>query len=274
MESSVSKYDILFRVKILHHHFLDVGKLTSGNLTFEIFDELTSDKKKVQLQKYDVDSWFVVLPDKPTTKLMKDRGLLFKKMSDGFAVFTSVINKKPAKSIDETKFVFDLFFQNDGAEISALPLIRKNNQSVYYLFSNIVADNSGNVDQSLCQLPPAYDVTQKYSEGEIVSKLGSHYLALNESDNLNKVVTNIKYWQKIEETIRFANTSNLLERPKIPNDATVDEIIKLTDQLLPPLAFGRIEISENSSISQDFRILDVNDEAQQRVFDIELIVYQ
>jgi hypothetical protein len=270
MESSVSKYDILFRVKILHHHFLDVGKLTAGNLVFDIFDDLTGDKKKVQLQKYDIDSWLVISPDKSTAKLLKDRGLVFKQMNDGFAVFTSVINKKPAKNIDKTKFIFDLFFHNDGAFISALPLIRKNNQTVYYLFSNEVAAASGNTNQSLCQSPPNYDVTQKYSAGEIVADAGNHYLALNKIDNLNKAVADTNYWRQINDTIRFANTSNLLERPAIPNDSTVDEILKLADQQLPPLAFGRIEISENKSIPTGFRVLNTSNEVRQRLFDIRI----
>lgn len=272
MESSISKYSILFRVRVLHHYFLDVRKKIGNDINLTVFDDLSSDKQKDQLQKYNIDTWLSVVPDKPTTQLLSDKGLIFKQLSDGFAVFTAIANKKPLRDITDSKFVFDLFFRNDGAEHSALPMIRTNGKTNYYLFSNEIAAASGNPAPSLCQLPLAFDSSKNYSEGEIVTDGGSHYQALNKADNKAKARTNANYWTKIKKSIRYANTSNLVERPTIPPDATADEVLRIINVQIPPLAFGRVEISENSSIPNAFKVLSPSpqDEVRQQVFEIRI----
>ncbi len=271
METSVSKYSILFRVKILHHYFLDIGKQSTGSISYELFDDLSAAKKNIQLKKYDIDNWLSVTPSTKTNKLIRDRGLIFKRFNDGFAVFTSLTGKNPAKNVDATNFDFDLAFRGEGASVSALPIIRSNeNRPGYYLFSNEIADMNGNTGESLCQLPPAFDNTHKYTAGEIVAHSGSHYLALDKADNKNKSVTNGNYWKKIKKTIRFANASNIASRPEIAADANAMEILEAQEIMIPPFAFGRISVTESSTISNNFRVLNSSGEVQQKVFHIRI----
>lgn len=271
MNSFSSKYDVLFRVRILHYHYLDIGKNNAGNVTFDPFDSLPASKKNAQMEKYKVSDWLSVVPSAGTARLLASKGLIFKLLPDGFAVFVKVINKKSEKNIDQTIYNFDLSFSGESSVFSALPILRMDdNQAGYYLFSNEVAALKGNANASLCQLPPAYDNAKKYTGGEIVQDGGNHYLALDKIGNNNKPVSNLNFWKQIDKTIQFANASNFNKRPSLANNSSSFDILNFPELSLIPAAFGRIEISVNNQTPASFRVLNTSKQVQQKTFDIRI----
>ncbi|MGV3604564.1 MAG: hypothetical protein ACO1N1_25295 [Dyadobacter fermentans] len=223
------------------------------------------------MEKYKVSDWLSVSPSAVTARLLASKGLTFKLLPDGFAVFVKVINKKPEKNIDQTIYNFDLSFSGESSVFSALQILRMDdNQAGYYLFSNEISALKGNANASLCQLPPAYDNAKKYAGGEIVEDGGNHYLALDKIGNSNKPVSNSNFWKQIDKTIQFANASNLNKRPSLANNSSSFEILNFSELSLIPTAFGRIEISVNNQTPASFRVLNASKQVQQKTFDIRI----
>jgi hypothetical protein len=78
VERAISPYKPLFEVRLLHHYWLDEGKLG--------FDSLSMDTQTSRLLDYDVRSILSVVPTASTATLLAGLGCIFKLTAPGFIV--------------------------------------------------------------------------------------------------------------------------------------------------------------------------------------------
>ncbi|MBI1227574.1 MAG: hypothetical protein GC192_20240 [Bacteroidetes bacterium] len=171
----ISKFPVLFQVKVLHHFFLDVGST--------LFDNLPAlDKVKI-LADFDLRAILQIEPTKSTQQILDGRNLLFKPHGLGFAVLCQAdgngvvdAGKKPIIG-EKLRFgvkIVDPYFRQYTASFLVNQQVRieksTDGRSPDRFFKNVFLlknDVSGQ-SNSLSATPPNYDSTLEYAPESIV----------------------------------------------------------------------------------------------------------
>lgn len=250
----ISKYPVLFQVKVLHHYFLDVGNAMYDNL-------LPSEKIRI-LADYDVRTLLKIMPTPNTKRILDGHNLLFKPHGLGFVVLCNAdgagvvaSGKKPKigeRLLFSVKIVDPYFLQYSAGFLKSEQVrIEKSTDGrrpdrffkKVYLLKNDVAGQSS----SLAALPAAYQPADEFAPESIVQHdadldgnmefyIAQRAVATNTAPaaapNLN--------WLKLEQlapqnsNIRYVSQADLSE-------------VELGEDI-PPDSFALIEITANAGV--------------------------
>jgi hypothetical protein len=132
------KYIELFRVKILHHYFLDKGS--------QKFNSMTEAEQSKQLNKYNFQEFIKVVPTIQTKQELDGHHITFSPTGSGFSVWTEVDTtdeKEPVISLsDDLSFTF-LLKINDHAFLNYTDLKLDDTGKIYYFSNNRKPDEPG-----------------------------------------------------------------------------------------------------------------------------------
>jgi hypothetical protein len=124
------QYKPLFQVNILHNYFLNKGD--------EEFLTMKESDKNRQLDVYDVNTFFSVVPTGNTARKLSGHNLVFKTTNTGFTVWSKVTgnnNNIPFIEFDDDLYFTFLLKLKDTAFLNYSYLMMENAGKLYY-FSN------------------------------------------------------------------------------------------------------------------------------------------
>jgi hypothetical protein len=196
------RYGTLFKNTILHYYYLNRATLE--------FSGMSADEQAEQLSKYDISSFFDIVPTTNSRLILRNNKLIFKKQPDGFSVITALDagdNTKSFYSLNDINLTFLLVQKNPYFyNATALPLSGNNNQ-IYY-FSNR-AGLQGVSFPSLSLNYPAYAAGNDYEMGSLVIFGGNVYEAIETIVNSS---TNPDQPNSGWETITNEHYANITDR--------------------------------------------------------------
>ena len=124
------KYIPLFKVEILHHYFLNKGDVE--------YSSMSDDEKAKQLVDYDVHSVFSIRPCFKTVQQINGHNLGFKKVNDGFVVWSKVedgTDRVPFISLNDD-FSFTFIIQIKESILLNYTDLNMNDAGKLYYLSN------------------------------------------------------------------------------------------------------------------------------------------
>jgi hypothetical protein len=172
------KYKALFNVDILHNYFLNKG--------VEGFDLMSEVDKNIQLNSFDVNTLFSILPTRKTQRQLRGHNLIFKSLNTGFTVWSKVSGTDdniPFISLDdELSFTF-LIQLKDALFYNYTDLKLENSGKLYY-FSNRKLDAEPGSFSLINSSGDHNNIDENFvlSDDSIKAELGE--LSVNEKDNL------------------------------------------------------------------------------------------
>lgn len=132
------KYTALFQVNILHHYYLNKG--------VEEFASMSEIDKNKQLDSFDLNPVFNIIPTQKTQQELKGHNLVFKTINTGFTVWSKVTgnnNNVPFISFDDDLNFTFLIQLKDSIFYNYTNLKLKNAGKIYYFSNRKLSTESG-----------------------------------------------------------------------------------------------------------------------------------
>ena len=169
------KYTTLFKVNIRHNYFLNKG--------LDDFNSMNETDKNKQLDSYDFNTFFSILPTLKTRQQLNGHNLVFKTQNAGLTVWTKVTG-----SDDEIPFIS---LNNDLSLIFLIQI----KDSGFYNYSDLKLENAGKLyyfsNRKLIAEPGSYPLINQLGDNNIIDE---NFVLSNDSANteLSKLAANEK----------------------------------------------------------------------------------